>query len=998
MLRAPRATDTDQQQQHEQNPGGAGQPPRFEEAHGGAGQPPPFEEGPGGKANSHDSKKIQLAQAKSNNSNQILVAQSTPAASSGAAVQLQEVVITGSLIERTGIETPNPVQVITSKDLVQSGYTDISDVMRNISANGANTLSPSFSFAFATGGSGISLRGLTLGDTLVLIDGERSVPYPLLDDNERSFVDLSSIPFTAVQQVQVLKDGGSALYGSDAIAGVVNVILRKEYQGMSVTAESGTSQRGDGTQEHIGFIGGLGDLATDGYNWYVSGDIRHQDAVLAKNRSGLWDDLDLTPWGGNNVTPGANQAQNPADAGYPSSLTGYLVNPTTGAETFLPGCSLLAQNLNRCYGTGPEAQLAPSSTNVDLLGKFTKDLGGGWEYGLQASWFDSRTEQMGEMGGTPGGTGYPFGITNIGLLPGQPPNVVTYPLTTLPASNPSNPTGTTQDLVYSFPEDGENQTQVTTNTYRLLMSLSGTAAGWQIKSTIGSMYAKMANTTYGELEPEALQTALNNGYVLGSADGTALFAPPAEAVDTSNMSLVDIHGTHKLFEMPGGPLNLAIGVQWVKEGHDVRAPLTIAEAIQEGDATFAVGNEYDRAAFAEIDGNPLKPLEIDLQARYDNYQTFGSDTTPKIGVKFTPWRWVALRGTYGKGFRAPSVAEGISSGEAFGEGTTDDPVLCPNPTTPNAPGNYPSQCAVPIVGVLTANAHLKDVTSTNWTTGIVLQPIRQASATVDYYNIKVENDIVGANSLAGYTNYVRGPDVVLPSCPSTNPGPCTAGQLVNTLTPMGTIVEATFPYENASSTSVSGYDLDFQYRWNAGRIGSFTGDVTWTHEITYKLVLNGSSYELAGTHGPASVSGDTGNPKDRIDGRLSWRKGPLTITPSINFIGHFTITDPSAPPFLTCAYGLTYVGKFNYPANGVVPADEQSFCNVKYFLETDLYTSYQISGNFEVHASVTNLLNKAPPVDIMTYGSGSYAYPYDAAFAEDGAIGRYFLVGVTYNF
>ena len=130
------------------------------------------------------------------------------------APSLQQIVITGSLISRTNVETPSPVQVISSKDLTQSGYTDLSDILRNISANGASTLSQSFSFAFAAGASGVSLRGLSVGDTLVLIDGERTVPYPLLDDNQRSFVDLSSIPFTAIDRVDVLKDGASGLYGA----------------------------------------------------------------------------------------------------------------------------------------------------------------------------------------------------------------------------------------------------------------------------------------------------------------------------------------------------------------------------------------------------------------------------------------------------------------------------------------------------------------------------------------------------------------------------------------------------------------------------------------------------------------------------------------------------------------------------------------------------------------------------------------------------------------
>jgi iron complex outermembrane recepter protein len=947
------------------------------------------------QAKSPKSKKIRLAQANGNNSNPILVAQATPAAApaasnASAAAQLQEVVITGSLIERTGIATPNPVQVLTTKDLVESGYTDISDVMRNITANGANTLTRSFSFAFAGGGSGISLRGLTLGDTLVLIDGERSVPYPLLDDNERSFTDLSSIPFTAVQQVQVLKDGGSALYGSDAIAGVVNVILRKTYQGLQVTAEGGTSSHMDGTMEHVGFIGGHGDLASDGYNFYLSGDFRHQDAILASSRSGLWDNLDFYPWGGNNLTKGANAAENAFSSGYPQSLTGYLVDPTSGAVTYyFPGCDAVSQSLDRCLAQGPRAQIMPNSTDTDLLGKFTKALGGDWEFGLQASWFDASSVQMAQMDAVG-----PFPNSNIGLMPGQAPTVVNYPAITVPANYDGIGNATPQALVYDFPELGESYTTFDTDTYRLQMYLSGTALGWKITGTVGAGYAQDHQLSTGNIEFGALQTALNNGYLLGSPDGTQLFAPHLQSTDTSNLALVDIHGTRKLFEMPGGPLNLALGVQWFKEGHDVRPPLPIQLGIATGDSIYAIGNEYDRAAFAELEGNPVKMLNFDGQVRYDNYQTFGSDVTPNFGLKFTPWQYIALRGTYGKGFRAPSVAEGVSSGEAFGEGTSDDPMLCPNPNVIDAPGNFPSQCAAALTGVLTANQHLKDVTSTNWTAGIILQPVQEVSATFDYYNIKVINDIVGANSLTSFVGApVRGPQEVLPECPPTNTAPCTSATLVPTLTPVGPIVYLPFPYENASSTWVSGYDVDLQYNWDWGSIGRFTGEATWTHELTYKLSLNGSTYELAGTHGPASISGDTGNPKDRITARLSWEKGPVTITPSLSYVGHFTITDPSTV-FTTCDSALSYDGFF---PGGVTPANE-GFCNVSSFLETDLYASYQVTGNLQVHASVTNLFNKAPPVDVMTYGSGSYFYPYDAAFAEDGAIGRFMTLGFTLNF
>jgi iron complex outermembrane recepter protein len=929
----------------------------------------------------------------------ILLAQTTPApALAGPAPQeLQTIVITGSLIERTATESPNPVQVISAKDLVQSGYTDISDVLRNISANGASTLSQSFSFAFATGASGISLRGLSLGDTLVLIDGERSVPYPLLDDNERSFVDLSSIPFTAIQQVQVLKDGASALYGADAVAGVVNVILRKEYQGFHISTEAGTSQHWDGTQEHIGLIGGRGDLASDGYNWYVSADLRHEDDILAANRSGQWDDLDFTQYGGYSRVPGVSPAENPSIP-YPNSITGYLINPNSADGTpyaYLPGCDATSQALNKCSFLPPGAQLQPPTSNFDLLAKFTKELGGGWEAAVQASWFDSKAEQVtsytaDELAAT--GTGYEAGgITNIGLAPGQAPKVITFPIITVPANYPGNPFGAPAPLVYNFPEDGYAPTnQVNTNTYRLMGTLSGTAAGWDIDATLGAMYAKMDQWIYGGLEPAALQTALNNGYILGSSTGPSLFAPPGQNTPTSQLDLIDLHGTHKLFDLPGGPLNFAIGAQWYKESHDEKPVPLVEQGIQEGDSIYVIGTEYDRAAFAELDGNPIKSLNVNMQGRYDNYQTFGSDFTPKIGFKFTPWKWVALRGTWGKGFRVPSAAEGISSGEAFGAGTSNDPVLCPNPTVPNTPGNYPSQCNVALTGVLLANPHLQNVKSTNWTSGVVFQPLAQASVSIDYYNIKLDNDIIpvfeAGSGFASDISLVRGAPVVLPYVNAN-------GQTVNQTTPVGLILEESFPYVNASSTNTSGYDVDLQYHWDMGAIGRFTGEVTWTHEITYQLDIGGSIYDLAGTHGPSGVSGDTGNPKDRVNWRLSWNKGPLTITPSVNFVSHFSITDPSSG-IPTCAKALAYNG--NFP-DGVTPENQQ-FCNVNYFLEADVYGAYQLSESFQLHASVTNLFNKQPPVDVQTYGSGSLNYPYDAALHQDGAVGRYFLLGFDYDF
>jgi iron complex outermembrane receptor protein len=151
-----------------------------------------------------------------------VLAQDTPAPQAA-----QQVTVTGSNVRRTDSETPSPVQVLTAADIKNSGYTSVADVLHNITANNMGSLSQASPSAFAAGGGGVALRGLTVGATLVLIDGHRMASYPMPDDGERDFVDISSIPMDSVERIEVLKDGASSIYGSDAIAGVVNVILKK---------------------------------------------------------------------------------------------------------------------------------------------------------------------------------------------------------------------------------------------------------------------------------------------------------------------------------------------------------------------------------------------------------------------------------------------------------------------------------------------------------------------------------------------------------------------------------------------------------------------------------------------------------------------------------------------------------------------------------------------------------------------------------------------------
>jgi len=919
---------------------------------------------------------------------------------------LQEVVVTGSLIKRKDFDTPSPVQVLTSDDLAKSGYTNIAQILNNISANGSNTLSQSFSQAFAAGASGISLRGLTVADTLVMIDGHRTVPYPLDDDNQRSFVDISAIPFNAIDHVDVLKDGASALYGADAIGGVVNIVLKRSYVGAEAMAEYGESQHQDGNTVHAAFIVGSGDLAADGHNAYLAVDYHQADQILASNRSGLWTTTDWTPYGGVDTNPGAGPASNPTVA-FPASTTGYLINPATGnIGAFLGNaCSATAQANNLCQYGFPAMQIQPPTMQFNALAKFTVNLGEGWQDSTQLSFFHSRADQVAF---NYIGTGYPVGLFNIVFTPAHPtPQMVpSSPLQiTVPVGYPGNPYNVPAPLVYNFSELGEPTVDTNTNTYRFMSELTGSVGGWDTDAAVGIMYARMIYSLFGNVEPEQLQNALNNGFVLGqTANAPGVFGPEEQTTPTSTLDFFDATANKQLLSWSdGGALSVGLGVHFHHKVIDDKAPPAAAEVIESesGGPIYVIGTENDSAAFGTVQVLPIQALEIDGSVRYDHYNIFGSATTPKFEFKYQPVKMLSIRGTWGKGFRAPSAAEGVQSGELFGGGVYVDPILCPNANGPqgaNSAGNFPSTCNVPITGVQVANQHLSPVTSTEYTGGFIFEPVQQFRMSADYYNIKLTNDIISAFEAGGFNSFtelVRGPQVTIPYC--NLPGGCTAAQLTNQLTPVGTALFALYPYLNAGETTTSGFDVDLRTFVEIVGIGKFSADLNYTHLLDYSFLAGGQLFQLVGTHGPSGISGDTGNPRDRAVLSLSWERERAAVTATINYTSHFTILDPSAgentcagaaAAGVTSAYGERWTGD-----NAFI----DSHCTVRAFIDTDLYAKYSLTKSLELHASILNLFNQPPPLDLETYGGGA-ELAYDQSFHQIGAIGRFFTVGASYKF
>lgn len=920
-------------------------------------------------------------------------------ADTSTAAPVQRVEITGSSIRRVDAETPSPVQVISADDMKKSGYTSVTEVLQNITANGQGTLSQGFSQAFASGASGIALRGLTTAATLVLIDGHRMAPYPLSDDNQRSFVDVSNIPFDAVERIEVLKDGASAIYGSDAMAGVVNIILKRNFTGTTINAEGGTTTEGGGTTTHFSVTSGIGDLETDGYNAYGSVEYRHQDKILFTQRlgDGDWTRTDWLPYGGRNLTPG-NNSRNPTPTTYGSV---YLLDSTaSGAPTsantyFYPGstCNVTTLNASQCQWHSPVAEVSPKTSNLNILGSFTKRLSDGWKLDLKASMFDSKAEQYPAGGLQSYGGGNPFGGI-VAVSAGVAPYVATQAqdAITVPVGYPGNPFANPAYIYGVIPGAPTPNTQIDSKSYRLVADLTGTIGEWDVDASVGWTRINTVQNQYGFFNSSALQAAINrptNPFLVNggntAADLAAIF-PSDSATDVSKLSFAELHLSRSLAQLPGGDLSIGTGGSFIYRDMESPAPGIVADGIVNGNNAYVSGTQKNASVYAEIVAPVLKTLEIDGAARLDHFDGgVGNATTPKIGFKWTPSNMFGLRGTYATGFRAPNAAESGRSGNAYLADTINDPILCPDGSVTTA-GNVISACTTQAVHLNSASTTLQPEKSRSATLGVILEPIKGWSSTLDVYQIQIKNQIITGPD----GDYVRNAPQTQICSDGTPTGQvtCPVGTGQNTA---GTILYIPNNYINANSVKTSGLELESHYKFKMADYGSLMAKFDWSHMMSYILTQPGApDYQLAGTHGPFIIGGDTGNPKDRIQTSFTWEKNALSLTSTFNWISDFSLTDPSYG-LNTCNDGAHAVGWWARTAT--IPAN---YCHVASFLDTDLTARYAVSKQLSVHAGIMNLFNRQAPVDFNTYGGG--AYPVNPSMHSAGMIGRAWNVGLTYNF
>jgi len=914
----------------------------------------------------------------------------------------QRVVVTGSLISRSDLETPAPIQVLTAEDIAKTGKTSIAEILSDLSANGQGTLGSGFSGAFANGGAGVSLRGLTVGATLVLIDGHRMAPYPLSDDAQRSFVDVSSIPVDLIERIDVLKSGASATYGSDAVAGVVNIILKKSFNGTRVSAEGGNAQHGGGDTKKASITSGYGDLDADGFNVFVSAEYRKQDAIRIADRANFdWANGDWRGRGGNDLRRGVPTSLN---SFLTPASSPFLFNPTGAGGTanaanfqFLDSnCNYQKYMAGGCAVEDTVSFIQPETENFNILVGATKKLWNDWELSLKGSMF--RRETLNNRGLTAANAYSPISFGgNTALVPGQNPQTVNvYGSTQFPVGHPLNPFGSPARLYGYIPGMDPAATQDNTSkTLRFSADLTGSAYGWDIVAALGSSEVKIDNGYSGYVNRAALYQALNRAVnpfnPLGgnSAADNATILPRFNNETVSRLHFAELRGSRELMQLAGGPLALATGVSWHKRTTDAPPPGLLANGIVGNGTQYVFGEETNTAVFAELSAAPIKNVEVGASARYDHYDTYGNSFTPSAQFKWKVAPVATLRGTFARGFRAPNAAEVGTASSLFSFNAINDPILCANGDR-NTPGNVPAACGFTPAFVQITTPDLSPEKSKSFTFGAIIEPVKDLSATVDYYQIHVKNQI---NTAAGFADFV--PDFVRNQVfPVDIRQP--DGSLAQGIPSVGTVAYATSGYINSGSTKTRGIDLDLSYRLRMGSYGNLRAALSVNHMISYEIETAGKSYELAGTHGPSVISGNTGNPKNRAQLSLNWDRGPLGVTTSLNYTGDYSALDPSLGA-TDCSSVDGDVGGRTY-FSGIPGGVPLSYCRIPSFTSTNLNMTYKVNPNLTLRASVLNVFDKQPPIDVATYGNANNLTSYNASLHQAGAIGRYFSLGANYTF
>ena len=954
-----------------------------------------------------------------------------------------DIVVTGSLLRRTDTETPSPVTVLTSATLQRAGITTAADAIRSISADSAGSIGTGFQTGFSAGGSAVSLRGLGVSSTLVLIDGLRSTNFPISDDGHNSYTDLNSIPFSLIERVEVLKDGASSTYGADAIGGVVNLILRKHITGLEGAVEAGVSERGDAGRQRAHLTVGYGDYDADGWNFYVNAEYQHDGRVSNHSRGFPYNTRDLTPIGGlDNNSADQSLTVNVPTAYVVRTSQRDLNNPLTGGSAPFPSgagySDYTALGLSNCArdtftlttggarGTGCKydledlyRQIQPLqerySANARLSFRIGSDVEayvtGAFSHDVVSitSAFPASIRATQPFGGAPSlassnpGIVLPVYICSAGINCSTAGDRQLNPNNPYAAAYAADPNNGAARIYYSF-GDIKPGSDRRNEVYRMTAGLSGKfGEGWRWRAEGVWARDNLQITQHGLLNIAQLLKAINTGsynFVNPSQNTVAVRQTIAPDKITPSHSLqygIDASISKELMDLPGGKLQLAVGGQVRREeleNNNQNAALDTYGLT----TSSAFGKHTVSAGYFEIDAPILEKVDVNVSGRYDHYSEGFSHFSPKVGIKVKPFDWLAIRGTYAQGFRAPTFAESGARSQYAGFVTTTPPC---NFTLAHGGSGTLTSCsangnaynvAYSLGRGYAGNPALLPETSRSFTGGIIFQPTRWLSLTADYYNVKKSNLITGGPLTGAAVNAYYGQTTQAAGCAAVaavGAGySCNVVDAVDPLFPLAQprLLILNVPWVNANYAITSGFDVSMTGKFNLSDNVRFTSKIEVTHIINYDLHTSGGVQHYAGTLGPYDLSSGNGTPAWRGNWQNTLELGKFAFTATAYYVGKIkSVSEDQGLP-LDCDNGNLYTR---------ASPQDLNFCYVKRFVNVDFNTSVEVNDDFTFYFNVINLFDAKAPVAPAAYAS---APNFLTTWHYAGLIGRQFRAGARFKF
>ena len=735
-------------------------------------------------------------------------AQQTGPSAEEEPVQLEKFEVTGSHISGIDAAGLNPVAAIPRATLDLGGYTNVGDALRSLSFVSGSSIIPTGSGnSFTPGAASVNLRGLGVNNVLVLLNGRRAAPLATPGYNGlQTMFDLNSIPAAAIESIEVLKDGASAIYGSDAVSGVINVKMRKNYQGLTTTIGVGNTVSTDSLEKTASLVMGVtsGKISlTTAVDWTERNGTQEADYEFSRN-------ADLTSRGGDDLR---SYAGYPGMVYVPSLDDYYTLNAPTANPTIndfvVADLSHGTYNFQEAAGQIPKTRQFGFYTRGEF--DFSDHL-----YGFAEITY-RRTEATINAAPTP-----VFSYTENGTGP----NTAAL---TIPATNPNNPFG--EDLEHEWyarlVHAGNRINDVTSDTPRIVVGVGGDVAS-EWKWEAAGLYSKneTQNLNDGTVFDNLYQDALNGVEI----EGTMLYANPFGPEDprlaayytgmdpntsTFELRTFDVSANGPLFDLPGGPLKMAVGGEWREEEMaNIRSINNATGNVVGGaEGTSTTGDRTVKAAYAEFHVPIITGMQLQLAGRFEEYSDFGSTTKPKVAWSYRPTKWLLLRSSFGQSFHAPDLAYLYTSQvTTFSSNPLEDP---------KRPNDAPRQIETKGGG----NPDLQPEETDSIYVGFQLNPggaLEGFEVAVDWLQFK-QTDLIAQLG----EDYILEHEDELPGSVVRNPPG--AGESFGVISYINDV------YRNIDSQTYRGFDVELRYRLNTASLGRFvfTAGGTYLQKLRY---------------------------------------------------------------------------------------------------------------------------------------------------------------------